>query len=362
MTLACVALSSCVKNEISTPGQKGVRIGFASPVMYSTVDTKANFYGEIGSHKYEGSATTYTYPQSEDFKIFAVQHVGNLVSWDEATACEFNGQDISYDPSLDAWAPKNPENGSYYYWPTGYLLSFAALSPADLEQGADCRVSYSEAGLEIENFEISDSPAGQFDLLFSKRTVNTSSTTMLDDPNYYSGIRIDFKHALTSIHFAIQKQPEVAEDVVLTGIELVNVKKKGSFSENIADDTPYASDPEWNLDDETADYVPFSGEMAFLEQQGQLPKSLLLMPQDLTDDVELHISYTVVSQQNNITKFTKVVKLNTYPSGNPVTKWQIGSRYVYNIVYGTASQKHDVIFFSPSTEGWVNASTIEIVL
>ena len=97
VALAGIALAGCVKNEVETPETKRVKIGFASPVLYSNVDTKASVYGEIGSHKYDGTETIYTYPREEKFQIFAVEHSGNLASWDAATPTEFNATAIAYN-------------------------------------------------------------------------------------------------------------------------------------------------------------------------------------------------------------------------------------------------------------------------
>ena len=61
VAMAGVALASCVKNDVEIPQQaKDVKIGFSSPVLYSNVDTKANVFGEIGSHKYTGTETVYS--------------------------------------------------------------------------------------------------------------------------------------------------------------------------------------------------------------------------------------------------------------------------------------------------------------
>ena len=145
VALASVALASCVKNEVEAPATKQVKIGFASPVLYSNVDTKANVYGEIGSHKYDGTETIYTYPREEKFQIFAVEHSGNLTSWDAASPTEFNGAAISYNRSLDAWAPLK-DDGGFYYWPDNKKLSFAAMSPAELDV-VGATTAYSSEGL-----------------------------------------------------------------------------------------------------------------------------------------------------------------------------------------------------------------------
>ena len=132
VALAGVALAGCVKNEVESPVRKDVKIGFATPVLNSNVDTKASVYGEIGNHNYPGTSVNYTYPREESFRIFAVEHIGALTSWTDATATAFNNTSISYNSSLDAWAPMTAAGG-FYYWPDNKMLSFAAVSPAALD-------------------------------------------------------------------------------------------------------------------------------------------------------------------------------------------------------------------------------------
>ena len=106
--IAGVALAGCVKVEMNgLEGQKEQNlVTFDSPVTSRSVSTKANVFGEIGNYTYEGSTGTYTYPKEEQFKIFAVEHSGDLSGWADAETCDFNEQDLSYDVNVDSWAPK----------------------------------------------------------------------------------------------------------------------------------------------------------------------------------------------------------------------------------------------------------------
>lgn len=371
MAMAGLALAGCVSEDVSDVKQKDekVKIAFESPVLYNNVDSRAVVYGEIGSHKYDGTESVYSYPREELFKIFAVEHVGNLESWASAQECEFNKQNIAWDSSLDAWAPKK-SGGGFYYWPDGELLSFAAVSPAELEL-TGVEPTYSHTGLEIQNFAVASEPAKQYDLLFSKRTVNHSASDMREGADYYSGIPIEFQHALTSIHFSLKKEGNVTETVTLRKIELKNAKYKGTFKENITNETEYASNPNWTPTEETANYVSFSGEVEFPwtaqyvsslaaadgKEDDDISHPLLLLPQVLTDDTVVEISYTVGEEPK-----TKTVKLNQYPSGAPITSWEIGTRYTYRLYYGKASEIQDIIYFSPSTDDWGEGGIIEVLL
>lgn len=375
--LAGAALVGCVKNEQAVRQDNRVKVGFNTPVLYSNLDTRANVHGEIGTYTYPGTGTTqYTYPREESFTIFAVQHVGNLTSWDDAEATEFNGQGISWNNSLDAWAPLKGDGG-FYYWPDGKLLSFAAVSPADLNL-TGVTPTYTSTGLLIEDFVVNDDPQWQYDLLYSERAVNKSAIDLREGANYYSGVSILFQHALTSIHFSLKTDADVTEEVVLTSIKLKNAKNKGTFNENITNETAYASEPEWtpSEDRSTADYVSFSGKVTFplqaqyvssiaaqdTDEDGEedVSHSLLVMPQELDDDVVVEIKYLVGEEQK-----TKDIQLNEYPKGSgltPITEWAVGTRYTYRLYYSSDSEKKDIIFFSPETDSWTDAEIIEVLL
>lgn len=383
--IAGVALAGCVKVEMNgLEGQKEQNlVTFDSPVTSRSVSTKANVFGEIGSYTYEGSTGTYTYPKEEQFKIFAVEHSGDLTGWEDAETCDFNGQDLSYDVNVDSWAPKN--GGAYYYWPDNMKMSFAAMSPADLGTvNSAVDPAYGSNGLTVADFTIPSDPASQFDLMFSKRAANRTAANMNHTADAYSGIPLEFQHALTSIHFSIKKDNTVIEDIVLTGIVLHNAKNKGTFNENITEGNDAAAyvvgdqgnvKPAWSVVDDSKEtsYQAFTGKVSFpIEAQyvsalaasdtdaadeNEISHALLLMPQDLADYVVLDINYMVGNEPK-----TKTVQLNTYPEASPMTTWKIGYRYTYRLYYSKDTEKHDIISFGPSTSDWADGGKIEIKL
>ena len=370
VALASVALASCVKNEVESPAQKEMKIGFASPVLYSNLDTKAEVYGEIGSHKYAGTETVYSYPREEMFKIFAVEHEGNLVSWNDATPTAFNGQNIAWDNSLDAWVP-HTDTGGYYYWPDNAKLSFAAMSPAELDV-TGAAVAYDMNGLTVTDFVIADDPADQYDLLYSERAINKTSSNGVDGAGYYSGVPITFKHALSSIHFSL-KTDVTSEPVALIGITLKNAKNTGNFTENITDEETLTRAPYWTPAESSPvkDYVSFTGNVNFplspqyvsalAAQDGtdddDESHALLLMPQVLGNDVVVEVNYKVGDEVK-----TRTVQLNQYPANQPVTEWKVGTKYTYRLIYSKDAQIQDIIYFAPSTEGWEEGTAIEVNL
>ena len=346
---AMVALAGCVKNDPADQDNLAP-IAFESPLLYSSVDNKAGVAGEIGT----------TYPVDEKFVIFAAEHEGTFTSWSSATPCEFNGSVVSYDNTINAWAPKTA-NGGYFYWPDAKYISFAAVSPADLELPETVAAEYGNGGVTIENFEVQSNPAKQYDLLYSQISVNNTHSNMIKGSNStYDGIPILFKHALSAVRFSLKKDASVTEQVVLTKLELKSVASKGTFEEKAS--YPAASDPTWSIDfTNVANYQAFSGSKEFAVDAALVGSTLLLLPQELKDALVLSVSYTVgdVAKNTNIT-------LNEHPKGVvgvlPIGSWEIGNRYTYCLTYGKTSHMQDMIFFSPSVEGWVDTDVIEVVL
>ena len=387
--VVCLALTSCVKDE---PKAQLVRraVTFDAPVMYGNEATRATVYGEIGQLTENGN--TYTYPSAEKFVLFAVGHTENFTSWDDAYEAVFSGDTLAYDFNVDGWAPKTDDD-NYYYWEEGRMFSYAACSPADLEQahwaGANKR-TYGGEGLSIENFRVADDASKQYDLLFSTRVCNATAGDMNHNAQYYSGLPVKFQHALSSIRFSIANSS--AESVHLTGITVSGVKYQGNFNENIVEDdqapTLYDREeggnvsPEWTVDDVLVanPYVAFEGNIQFFEEpryvsqlvsqagsSSNVCNQLLLMPQELTDDAVVTVKYIVNGRANS--KTVNLKGLQSYKKVNnedvvtgTVSSWEMGKRYTYRLSYSSATADRDKIYFSPSTDEWQDVDVIIVNL
>lgn len=415
MAMASVALASCVNDVadvVQNQEQKKVKITFDTPVLYNNAESRAGFYGEIGSHQYVENGVTYSYPREESFQIYAVSHSSTFAGWTSATVYnEFNNTSVSYDwnTGLDGWAPKTSAGG-YYYWPDGYL-SFAACSPANLElneknekptdeSSTDVYRYYDNQGLTIKNFQVASDATKQYDLMFSERIVNQESDDMKHVASDYSGIPIRFQHALSSIRFSVRNKTLVP--VVLTSIEVKGVKYKGDFSENITEDaddyTRYERDgtdpnvaPEWTVKDDiiSTPYTAFKGNVTFPENpryvsdltteankllgdgaNKNICHQLLLMPQELTDKAELTVNYLVQGQPQTKTVDLELQKAGDTPTpGEGVTdsrptikEWKMGKRYIYRLVYDSSTADKDKIYFAPSSDNWDEVTVIEVIL
>ena len=378
MAMAGVALAGCVNDvaDVAQKEQKKAIIGFDSPVLYDNSESRANVTGELGAN----------YDTGESFQIFASKYTGAYSGW--TGSASFNDKTVNYIETLNGWAPLQVD-GSYYYWQPDQKLAYAACSPAELSVAGASR-SYGENGLTITGFTVQRDPAEQYDLLFSKRVYDATPS------NYkttgYTGLGIEFKHALSSIHFSLENQTidtDVEVELTLKKIEVANVYDTGNFAENLREtqvDGNYVYEvgtdgnvhPSWTVSKTTSNtYIAYEAgteplefpEAPFhlLEYINQKLKKndtdpsndldydygtvypLLLLPQELSADAEIIITYAI----DNDVKEPKHLKLKDLKSGTTtISSWEMGHKYVYNLVYSIASAKADKIIFSPSVEDW----------
>ena len=84
------------------------------------------------------------------------------------------------------------------------------------------------------------------------------------------------------------------------------------------------------------------------------------MPQDLTEDVKIHVEYTVNGQL--ATKTVDVIDAKHTNDKSQLTKWEMGNRYAYRLLYSAESANKDKIYFAPSSDSWKEAGAYEIEL
>ncbi len=358
--MSSVALASCVSDESpsidATPSGKA--ISFNAPVMYS--QTKAVVHtGEIVG----------TYPTDEAFCVYAVwtpesytkwDATGNSAKWYMSTGGA--GIKVKYDAGIDdgttpgngAWAPE-----TNYYWPKNGYLTFAAYSPAD----AAGTFNYGANGLTITGFTVDGTASNQYDLMYSDRAYNKTTSTVGSN-TMYDGVDIKFYHALSSIKFKVKlyEDYDVNTIITLTGITVNKVKSKGDFKETITDGASYDAAPEWtNQTDEIStayraypkttetQQVLYNGGTAqeLTDGSNQTSNDLILLPQTLGDEAIITVNYTIKSKDSAEINQSAEVRIKSL-----TPKWEIGTRYTYTIIFAL-----DKIYFAPSVENWIDDSS-----
>lgn len=361
---------SCTKVDVRTTEQPEREICFSEPVV-STM-TKA-VTGEING----------LYPVDESFGVFSIYHQNTFSGWANGTRY-IAGAEFSYDASLDdddsdgrgGWS------GGYFFPKTGYL-SFAAYSPFDAHSNTpgDGTGTFAygpsgentSKGLTITDFTVAADPAEQFDLMYSER-IYDRQTSIEEGEEYYEGMELVFHHALSSIRFNVQKKEEYPGHIfTLTNISIGDVKYKGSFAENVVNETSstYSSVPAWDVDDakvstpymleidsnpETSEVEPLTVTKYGTANFHEVPQGAILMPQVFKEgsDVKNGDAYIVIDYMVNVEGFEHPVTQTATVRLSAITDiWEMGKRYIYNIILG-----YDTITVSPTVPGWEDV-TIE---
>lgn len=326
-TMASVALASCVKDESVDLTQQAKKLSFDTPVM--NTQTRATNFGEIEN----------SYPTNENFVVWAVRHTGNFTTWTAGSAFMSNVE-VTYITDVNGWGNSTTD----YYWPEdGDKLTFGAFSPTDVANVA----SYTDKGLQLSAFTVPATLASQYDLMYSDLAEDKTAN---ETNGGYTGVPINFNHALSSVEFKIAKSSELEETATLTEIEVVGLANAGKFDQNIG------GTAQWTDTSGSATYDVFTGSQVFTTTATRAHNDgadMLLLPQTLTNAAIVNITYTLNGQS-----YTRPVALKDLKdaSSNLVSTWTMGTRYVYTI-----SLDANVIYFAPKPADW-NQTDITIAL
>ena len=337
--MASVVLTSCVNEDTEVMESASKKaISFDMPVMKPT-----RLAGEI-----DGT----TYPETETFKVFCKSYTGAYAGWDDPAAKNYfadGGEDVS--KTATGWTTANP-----YYWPElGTKLAFAAYSPANAS--AHGTFKQTATGLTITGFSTQDNVANQYDLMYTPRKVN------LDKDDAASPVPLVFKHALTSVVFKATKTDADATATYTIKSLTVNgqIATTGNFNQNISTPTALDGNATWTpaaatdktyeiLTSKNIDVAQAGTYLTGAESADDASTALLLIPQGVDANTTVTINYTKTTGSNE-SNGTAIIKLNDFKSdmtGNSVTTWARGNRYIYNIKFGENKR----IYFNPSVTDW----------
>lgn len=349
--LAGVALVGCTKNERTTElidSQKEISF---TPVVANT--TKAPQPGEIAA----------TYNHDESFKVFgfyceeADYNPANATVYMNNIKCVYDG-DIhdGADVGDGAWKPE-----SIYYWPKNGKLTFSAYSPADAT--ATTIKCDATTGLEIAGFAVDANVAKQYDLLYSDRAYNKTTSIGETNPNY-DGVDIVFHHALSSIHVNVKSADDYSGAITINSVSILNAYFKGTFKENLtaAKETDSRATSSWSSpESEIDEFIIGNANAVLTETPVQYGTTALLLPQEFdhgAKHVKLQVKYTIKNGDDTtlpqVSTFDLTTEANTGEVGgvpSTFTQWVKGYRYTYNITIGL-----DKVYFAPSVDVWDDAT------
>ena len=349
--MASVALASCVKNEPVATVEQGDAITFASPVV--GVPTKAD------------ELTGLNYPINRPFSVYAWYSANDFASTGTMYMrnVEVNFVDVDGNTTLttdkDYYAPATD-----YYWPKSGKLSFIAYSPVTLPaaDGSLAPKEMTETGEMALDFTVPTAAANQIDLLYSDWALNKTSSE--GTAGGYAGVDIAFRHALSVVKFAFKGTNEAAGNIKITNVVLNGVKNKGTLT------CTWAATPTAGWDGVAATtpapvyQVSKDSEYVLTEDPSALGTdvhNLILLPQDLTADAELVISYSLKSPATSewIPQEAATLELSQaiVAGGDPadpttLSTWEMNTKYNYTVLFDL-----EKIYFAPTVASeWANVT------
>jgi hypothetical protein len=369
--IACVALASCVKNEVVYDNGRDVA---DAPLVFNPLASPITktVYGEIPA----------AYDVNEQFVAFAGWTEG---VYDATAPTEFfpaAGITCQYVSGLYTWQPTTT-----YYWPKSGYLTFEAYSPAVASTYAGHTWA---GGITFTDFAVPATIATQYDLMTSGREFNkkrgdytitdASHGNAYDDENdatyTYNGVNLLFKHILSSIRFMIKTKADYSANAqfTLTGLTIDKAFSVGDYTEGVTVAAPaasYAATPAWSGQKTEADYTVVTGGSQAIVYNGgtALPLTndpdIILLPQNLAhgtglNDVTVTVNYTLA--QNGGAALPQTAKitlknLTTSSGATIVDEWELGKRYTYTIVFAL-----DEIYFDPAVSDWTDVTMDEYTI
>lgn len=340
---ACVALASCVKNEVrvNSPDKE---------ITFQTVSTKA------GGTAFDTDKHFFSYAYFlKKGDTWNANHADAKLYIDRAL--------ITYNTPASGkgyWAAADT-----YYWPKQGSLTFFAWTdntshnptsnPAPSVTGATVTCAH-DSGIKIENYSVMDNLNKDIlvaEIAKDKKSNETATGT------WKQGVPTVFRHALAKVEFKVNKKiddPKVKFRV--KKITLTKVSTRGTF-------TQYQSNPNpenwgWSAQPATAtdNLTVFTGDVKVTETAdagtyNELTPSAtdysIVLPQVLKDktDPKLTIEYEIIT---------------SYVAGNSVTEtvidtkdlkdiyendWECNKNYILRITLGL-----NEIYWDPSVVAW----------
>ncbi len=378
---AITALAACSKNEVNDSRPD-------SPIRFSVVN-----------HLQRTKATAgLEYPKGVPFGTHAWWTQNNWTgAATDQTYVFMDNQKVAY--SNNEWAPTQ----AFYWTKTGYL-TFASYSPYTVDgtdNGYSTIPAYDVAkGFLFTNYTIVDDT--NVDLMYSNlaadctKDTNVNGADVTDDTTPeggFKGVPTIFNHALCQIGFAFRaigrKNPNVDDiKIVIKDVDIVNINKKGSFTQTPASGAKWASDHTVAANLASYDYAPASPiELNLIENTAAnvgatdnytaLATTRILLPQSLeedddptnptvdpiasTTDQKLVVSYTIKIKYKSAAEWATEEAVSAVRLNNgAIASWLDNQRITYRISinpYNTLP-----ITFDPAVLAWTDIYSSDINL
>lgn len=252
-----------------------------------------------------------------------------------------------------------------YYWPD-QALDFAAVSPASDDR---IKVSRTGAATTITYTFDADNGNNQTNLMHADFVTASKQT-----------VALGFRHALAKLNVVVKQTQDAANDdptknvnerdiekyqVIVNRLSIEDFDCYGTYTvtsndQNEADNVWTSTsnkDADWSIISSPTSLVKDTVNFADQTYRATYEGTGFVMPQELSDDVVVNISYDIVTKfksgATSTTSRTKSVKLNEIGNGSgaAITHWYTNKVITYTF---TINPQYDLtpITFSATEEEW----------
>ncbi len=371
--MACSSSEEPVTTVTTASQQRAIAIGDA----YTAQPTRSSAVYSV-EQGIDAGQSIGVYAYYHDNTTWSAAAVPNFM-WNQQATCLEKGGNFSYSP-LKYWPNESEDKLSFMaYFP---YTDVNAVNPESAESpaktGLTPLMANSDAGMPSFRFTVKESADDQVDFLLSELLPNLPNGTSAVSPGnpddrstltVTDRVRFLFHHMTSKVEFRIVAAAEVRNDIshfLLKGLNVTNLYKDGKLT------------PTYNTSTGETSYA-WSEQSA---KHGTSPAysfplktmtGYLMMPQTLSNDVKLSISYDVtfksdgttytydgegrlVPQQDYTYSNDATIQLNTMKrtgTDTPLTEWLPNHHYVYYIRIGA-----ETIEFTGQVVEWLD--TVEI--
>lgn len=322
---ACVALASCVKNEVGPVVVDNSPIGFQA--VQSLEQTRA-----LGD---------FTGP---DFVSYAyLLQSGQTWGADKATAQPFFAGQVVTESTVDTDGDSVFEwtTATAYYWPEQGSLTFYAYSPSSISSPTIPSIVNTD-GMK---FVYNDDTYPNVDFMVAD--VEKDKTA--------NNVPAIFRHKLTKVGFKIAKQSDqVNRTIRLTNVEFNNLANEATFTQTSDGISGNETWSDWGA--YTNDYPnQWTGDQVVNTTAAEITlEKKLFIPQNLANDAEIKITYIVETNINGVISEETVVEAATFDEIHGAEAvWNKNAYMVYTLTIGDGNR----IYWAPKEYSWDDAIT-----
>ena len=291
-------------------------------------DSQSESSATIDFSNYVGGLTRASHGSGATFVAGDAMGVYGFQTMDGNTSNLFNNQLVTNvstasDPNQWTYSPKK-------YWDVNSKYDFYAIYP----YGADYAFSPDNRVFTVNSFTVADDADDQIDLMIAQRVI---------DARPYNKVNFVFSHILSNVNFYVKTAEEFDADginsVTVLSFDITGLYSKGSYAQTGWNDASAAGT--WTADNTSVYDLPEVKGVDYVigGAKASLVEDLLLLPQIISDDAMVNVTYKLNYDNGDESVFRRSVSLNrilgvkrsAVKDTLAIASWASNYRYNYTI-------------------------------